>query len=643
MAGLKEIFERAQQTGQVEYTYFGGTNVSPFNQTSIPVYPGTNKKLNSKSPYIRLGYEGGFPDDLKFREGDPTGVFNTGLAIVRDTARIGAFFTDVPNGPLWLIKQSGLQLSNPDTAYDPKRFQLNGPRIYNPIGLNTLASVAGNALGLHFTRHGLSPTNDTGYISLNTENGEFLSRLDKYYGTLTGKNSYSSISLFQYNGGPNSFYGLGKTRNETYSDSFGLNTGVTNKSPFGNNPNEQAQNLGFKPWNYQTITSYGSIESKNPLIIPPVAEFRTNQLTTTLTSNIKNQSRYPLDFRKQYENPNAEDYPKFNLHQRIGMTTPADPKSTVGPIFPVDSINVLTITPRSVFYGNSNSATNPTNGVDSNLIYSGLYDQNEVKSKTGGNYGRDIIKFRIELLNNDLPVFASTINTDVLAFRAYLDSLTDDFKTNWKTFNYMGRGEPFYTYENYARTVNFSFILMAHSKYEMPAIYTKLNYLMSSFAPDYNDRNQMRGNYAYLTIGDYIYQQPGVFTSMNITNLVGDGSAPWEIQLSEPEFRNSGGAGVNTATGKDFFQHEMPTYMKVTMAFNPIHNFLPRKNKRDKEHTATFVTPNFRIGHPNYYLPQKTQYKKLTAPLVLAFGPQENPISQVSTLINVPEKNIVQN
>ena len=152
MASLKEIFERAQQTGQVEYTYFGGgTNVSPFNQTSIPVYPGTNKKLNSKSPYIRLGYEGGFPDDLKFREGDPSGVYNTGLAIVRDTARIGAFFTDIPNGPLWLAKQSGLQLSNPDTAYDPKQFQLNGPRIYNPIGTNTLASVAGNALGLHFT------------------------------------------------------------------------------------------------------------------------------------------------------------------------------------------------------------------------------------------------------------------------------------------------------------------------------------------------------------------------------------------------------------------------------------------------------------------------------------------------------------
>ena len=150
----------------------------------------------------------------------------------------------------------------------------------------------------------------------------------------------------------------------------------------------------------------------------------------------------------------------------------------------------------------------------------------------------------------------------------------------------------------------------------------------------------MRGNYAYLTIGDYIYQQPGVFTSMNITNLVGDGSAPWEIQLSEPEFRRQPGNEDNI---KDRYQHEVPTYMKIAMVFNPIHNFLPRKNKRDKDHTATFVTPNFRVGHPNYYLPQTTQYKKpILPPLALAFGPQENPVSQVSTLINVPEKNIVQ-
>jgi hypothetical protein len=43
----------------------------------------------------------------------------------------------------------------------------------------------------------------------------------------------------------------------------------------------------------------------------------------------------------------------------------------------------------------------------------------------------------------------------------------------------------------------------------MSILYTKLNYLMSLATPDYKN-NQMRGNYIYLTIGDYIYRQPGV-------------------------------------------------------------------------------------------------------------------------------------
>ena len=280
MASLKEIFEKAQQTGQVEYTYFGGgTNVSPFNQTSIPVYPGTNKKLNSQSPYIRLGYEGGFPGDAKFRTDDPSGVYNTGLAAVRDTARIGAFFTDFPNGPLWLLKQSGLQFSNPDTSFSTvptdgvstlnnKQQQLQGPRFYNPVGANTLASVAGNALGLHFTRHGLSPVNDNGYISQNTETPggiTLVSRLKLYNDKLIEGTSGGPILLNSYKGGPNSFYGIGNTRTSTYQDSFGLNTGETDKDAFYTD--EENQYLGFKPWSYNNIYNWSDSTNKNPLLI----------------------------------------------------------------------------------------------------------------------------------------------------------------------------------------------------------------------------------------------------------------------------------------------------------------------------------------------------------------------------------------
>ena len=614
MASLKEIFERAQQTGQVEYTIFGGgTSITPFNQTSLPFTEGTNKKLNSKSPYIRLGYEGGFPDDLKFRTDDPTNTYNTLLASTRDTARIGAFFTDFPKGPLWLAKQTTLQLTNPDVSYKSvsdrttladKISQLDGPRFYNPIGVNTLASVAGNALGLHFTRHGLSPTNETGYLSLNKRDGEFVSRLELYKLKL---NDFNETVLNEYLAGPNSTFGIGLTQINVYKDDFDLNTGVTNKKPRGNNEKANAQNLGFLPWNYVTIDSYGSIETKNPLVTPPIATFNSsNPSLASLPVNVKNQSRYPLDFRKEYNSGRDgagkpwSDYPRYNIHSRIGVTTPSDPKSVVGPVASVDSINVLSITPRSVFYNNSTTAKNSITSVIStneNLVYSGLYDVGEdILPKINGYYGRDIIKFRIELLNNDTPVVGDTVNTDVLAFRAYLGDFSDDITPTWKTFNYMGRGEDFYVYEKFSRSINFSFYLFAHSAQEMPAIYTKLNYLMSSMAPDYNEYNQMRGTYAYLTIGDYIYQQPGVFTKMSISDLL---TAPWEIALEEPEFRGN----FSTTDAK---QHEVPKYMKVTMGFNPIHNFLPRKNKRDKPHTATFITPNWKINHPNRYLPQRS-------------------------------------
>jgi hypothetical protein len=602
MASLKEIFEKAQQTGQVEYTFFGGgTNVTPFNQTSIPFTEGNNKTLSSNPPYIRLGYEGSFPGDLQFRTNDPTNTYNTLLASTRDTARIGAFFTDYPNGPLWLAKQSVLQLTNPDTSYKTaegrttladKLSQITGPRFYNPIGTNTLAQVASNALGFHFTRHGLSPVlggseDATGYISLNTieSTGKIQSRLELYKGKLLdGLQNNGNLILNKYQAGPDSTYLIGGTQTDAYKDSFGLNTGRTDKG-FILNQEQQKLNKGFNPWSYTEIREYS--EAVNPLfpIESNLVKYKGNGT----------ENKFIQDFRQVTNFPQSENYPEFNIHSRIGVTTGKD---AIGTPNTIDSINTLTITPSITFYANSSTAKEKIK--NSELIYGGLFDTGSMLKNINGYYGRDIIKFRIELLNNDKPVIdtgnTKTINTDVLAFRAYLGDLSDDITPSWKSFNYMGRGESFYVYEKFSRSINFNFTLFAHSEEEMPAIYTKLNYLMSSMAPDYNSFNQMRGTYAYLTIGDYIYRQPGVFTKMNISDLL---TAPWEIGLKEPENRISEGR-----SGIDNKQHEVPKYLKVSMGFNPIHNFLPRKNKRTEPHRATFITPNWEIGHPNRYLPQ---------------------------------------
>ena len=119
------------------------------------------------------------------------GAVGTANAAIVDTLRIGKFLTDAPQGPLFIVKQVGLQLSNPrlestttaDRPISGQGFLNNainfvsnvatrienevGPtRIYN-LGINTLAQVPVNAIGGHIMRHGLLPNNDDSKLYYN--------------------------------------------------------------------------------------------------------------------------------------------------------------------------------------------------------------------------------------------------------------------------------------------------------------------------------------------------------------------------------------------------------------------------------------------------------------------------------------------
>ena len=204
--------------------------------------------------------------------------------------------------------------------------------------------------------------------------------------------------------------------------------------------------------------------------------------------------------------------------------------------------------------------------------------------------------------------------------------MSDNFKPSWKEFNYLGRGEPFYVYERFSRDIQFTFTMFAHSEQEMAILYTKLNYLMSSTTPDYNKNNQMRGNYVYITIGDYIYRQPGVISSLNISDHF---TAPWEIALNEPDVDSD----KNNIT--DSKHYEIPKYLKVQVGFKPIHNFLPRRMYGDNEnHTATFVTPN-------HMLLNKTYNRYLPSPLIKTTN-QENTLFNQNSTFAFPD-NLTQN
>lgn len=188
-----------------------------------------------------------------------------------------------------------------------------------------------------------------------------------------------------------------------------------------------------------------------------------------------------------------------------------------------------------------------------------IYRSAEVKT-TGEETINDLVKFRIALLDPD-----GSGQKDFIHFRAFLDSITDNFAAQWDSFKYAGRGENFYTYGGFERTVSMGWTVFAQSKAELIPMYKKLNFLASSLAPTYNN-GYMQGTFAQLTIGGYLYEMPGVINSISY-ELSQD--TPWEIGITGEGF-------VNQVS--DLSVKELPHMIRVTgFQFTPIPNFLPQR------------------------------------------------------------------
>jgi hypothetical protein len=252
----------------------GGSSGQPYIQTNIN-RPGANLIGNFDDGLVRGGAVG------------------AAKASIVDTLRIGKFLTDFPKGPLFIVKQVGLQLSNPKLeSRAPKtgigfidrlatvlndKIGIGPTRIYN-LGINTLAQIPVNALGIHFNRHGFLPVQDdnTKYLSvvknnnLNTGSNNAklpqvsTNRLLRYASKLLPLSPPISkppgvidqllslipgASLFikpqqqiidEYIGGPGSVYGIGKTFIKRYDYT---SNGVNKQQP------QNSSNVGGNPGN----------------------------------------------------------------------------------------------------------------------------------------------------------------------------------------------------------------------------------------------------------------------------------------------------------------------------------------------------------------------------------------------------------
>jgi hypothetical protein len=176
-------------------------------------------------------------------------------------------------------------------------------------------------------------------------------------------------------------------------------------------------------------------------------------------------------------------------------------------------------------------------------------------------------------------------------FRAFLGPISDSYNAQWNGFNYLGRGEQFFTYGGFTRTISLSWTVAAQSKQELIPMYKKLNYLASTLTPDYSPNGYMRGNLVQLTIGGYLYEQPGFITGL--TYEMQDDS-PWEIGIG------------TTETPNDSSVKELSQIIRVTgFNFTPIHNFVPKKQELGFNNLGFNVTGSNASGFVTQYGPER--------------------------------------
>ncbi len=563
---------------------------------------------------------------------DSTNIWNSDNGLIRggfegatrasaiDFIRIGKFFKDPPRGPLFITKQVGLQLSNPQLETKQGSVlgnllqgnfssalglggnfsaDLGSTRIYN-LGINTLAQVPLNAFGGHIIRHGALPiqSEDTKYQNVAITNDKSEpegknNRLVKLKGKLNGN---ANTVIKSYIGGPGSTDGLGVTtiqrfsftlNNPRYMPLNGVAVVMNNKGNIATNVDSNGNYLYQVPYkeinyyNTQGVSLQYFTNSESEIatvnnIRPGINELESfNQIDQNVIqyganreySKIKNAINlqeaskrlgstavsidYSSDGNGNISTKNTPTAPitytyngfskytgasgslplnKFNIDKRLGLAQAEGYNAK-------DEIN---LTP--LYYAED--------APGSSYIF--------IKGKGRPTKVRDLIKLRIEAVDNDSPN-----NSVWMIFRSYLKDITDNPNPSWNTVNYVGRGEPFYIYKGFERNITFTLQVAAMSEDELRPIYQKLNYLYSNTMPDYSSNNVMRAPYMKLTLGDYMFRQPGIIK--NMTYSIGNDS-PWEIAIDEPE---SGGA-----------LYELPHVMTITMTFAPIHDFLPRKFPR---------------------------------------------------------------
>lgn len=549
---------------------------------------------------------------------------------LQDVDRIGSWLLS-GKGILWIAREVGLQAANPQISSPLGRRSVANQRTFSP--LNLAAQIPASITGVHIKREGNTPASFEGYADaselfgneIDTNRLLFLHDFHivnnvgtpqsqataKEGGTKVGnffrgvkekvKQSFSKdrsgVELFTVPGGSESYYGIGNTTINKYAP-FTTDAALYDQRerilPLNRFLTGEAGISSLTYMGGGADSSFGRFVRAIKLYSPNAVEFiastvfnkgrpqlggprRVNEFIGKYRSLIERQSDAYLyfnqlkDFRFSLQSSlhagsdyteRVKDAEHRSMHRwsRIGA---GDPGVTPPDYFEPDArsryIRTKTEAGKLKYNVKNVSKIDLINAMDI-VRTDGSVEHPTIK---------DLIKFRIEAVDNDDPS-----KSNVMVFRAFLDTYNDNFNANHNEFRYNGRAEPFFTYEGFSRDITFSFKIAAQTRHEMKPLYRKLNYLVSQTAPEYR-RGRMRAPYVKVTIGDLLDRVPGLIKSVTLT---WDKNYPWEIALDD--------SGIN-GDKLDSGMLELPHILNVNVSFTPLHNFTPQRSIH-----APFILPH---------------------------------------------------
>lgn len=511
------------------------------------------------------------------RNDNPVGVEKPAKDVAAENrARIDYLLNKTNRGIQFVQHQKGLTLSNtrlePTNKYNAKT-RISPQIVYDPK--NTLAQIGEDpSTGTHFDRFGLTPIMDDSYKYTNivTKNNKSNNRLVNLQKDLqVGLDPSNRLANFK-SGVLNALSSVSNFLNTV--------TGISNifgGSPFLNNINNKVNQITkiATPYLSPTIDQYnGGPNSKYGIGFTSIRRFDyTNN--EDKTEAILKLGKYNIGFDRrtnQVRNLLTRD-PKKGTLRVTTLFNQAGGKAEMGfnNMFSSEIKNsVYNLTPNTSGGVNYNDIIRKSEAAESRThtvlektsVTGGAYKyktskKSPEKAKTGNVI--NFINSKLNIYNditidNRMPVVFTVIdpfdpnNKEKHTFSAYINGFKDTSTPSHTEVSYIGRSEHFYVYDKFTRSVSFNFQIPCYGLGELRDKHKSLAALYSSTMGKYNN-NKLGGILYKLKLGNYLNDEAGIITSISY-DIPND--SPWDID------------------------EQLAHNINVSVSFTVIHNKLPQ-------------------------------------------------------------------